>query len=46
MASERGCHLFTILGVAGIGKSRLIMEFLKGGGSGALGSPAGGHDIG
>ena len=27
---ERSCHLFTILGVAGIGKSRLAQEFLAG----------------
>ena len=26
--SERSCHLFTILGPAGVGKSRLIAEFL------------------
>ncbi|MEK6276091.1 MAG: adenylate/guanylate cyclase domain-containing protein [Actinomycetota bacterium] len=29
-ASERGCHLFTVLGAAGVGKSRLLAEFLKG----------------
>jgi class 3 adenylate cyclase len=27
---ERGCHLFTVLGTAGIGKSRLVAEFLRG----------------
>ena len=27
---EQSCHLFTILGVAGIGKSRLAQEFLAG----------------
>jgi len=26
---ERGCHLFTLLGVAGVGKSRLIAELLS-----------------
>jgi class 3 adenylate cyclase/tetratricopeptide (TPR) repeat protein len=26
--SERGCHLFTILGAAGVGKSRLTAEFV------------------
>ena len=26
--SERVCHLFTVLGSAGVGKSRLIREFL------------------
>jgi class 3 adenylate cyclase/tetratricopeptide (TPR) repeat protein len=30
--SERACHLFTVLGAAGVGKSRLIAEFV-----GALG---------
>jgi class 3 adenylate cyclase/tetratricopeptide (TPR) repeat protein len=25
---ERGCHLFTLLGTAGVGKSRLVDEFL------------------
>jgi class 3 adenylate cyclase/tetratricopeptide (TPR) repeat protein len=29
-AGERGCHLFTVLGAAGVGKSRLLAEFLKG----------------
>jgi class 3 adenylate cyclase/tetratricopeptide (TPR) repeat protein len=28
VCSERGCHLFTILGSAGVGKSRLTAEFL------------------
>jgi class 3 adenylate cyclase len=28
VASERACHLFTILGPAGVGKSRLAAEFL------------------
>src|SRR3954468_713340 len=28
VVSERSCHLFTILGVAGVGKSRLAQEFL------------------
>jgi DNA-binding SARP family transcriptional activator/class 3 adenylate cyclase/tetratricopeptide (TPR) repeat protein len=27
--AERACHLFTILGPAGVGKSRLITEFLQ-----------------
>jgi class 3 adenylate cyclase/tetratricopeptide (TPR) repeat protein len=26
---ERACHLFTVFGVAGVGKSRLVEEFLK-----------------
>ena len=30
VASERACHLFTILGAAGVGKSRLAQEFLAG----------------
>jgi class 3 adenylate cyclase/tetratricopeptide (TPR) repeat protein len=28
-ARERACHLFTILGSAGVGKSRLVDEFLR-----------------
>ena len=28
--AERCCHLFTILGTAGVGKSRLVDEFLRG----------------
>ena len=28
--SDRACHLFTMLGVAGVGKSRLAAEFLRG----------------
>src|SRR5207244_286304 len=28
IAAERTCHLFTILGTAGVGKSRLVNEFL------------------
>jgi class 3 adenylate cyclase/tetratricopeptide (TPR) repeat protein len=28
-ARERGCHLFTILGAAGVGKSRLVTELLQ-----------------
>jgi class 3 adenylate cyclase/tetratricopeptide (TPR) repeat protein len=27
--SDRACHLFTLLGVAGVGKSRLATEFLR-----------------
>jgi class 3 adenylate cyclase/tetratricopeptide (TPR) repeat protein len=34
-AGERGCHLFTVLGTAGVGKSRLLAEFLKGLGNNA-----------
>ena len=30
VASDRSCHLFTILGTAGVGKSRLAQEFLSG----------------
>ncbi|MDP9331317.1 MAG: AAA family ATPase, partial [Actinomycetota bacterium] len=29
VVSERACHLFTILGPAGVGKSRLVAEFLS-----------------
>src|SRR4249919_3779166 len=29
-AGERACHLFTVLGAAGVGKSRLVAEFLDG----------------
>ena len=29
VAGERACHLFTILGTAGVGKSRLVFEFLS-----------------
>jgi len=29
-ASDRACQLFTLLGVAGVGKSRLAAEFLRG----------------
>jgi class 3 adenylate cyclase/tetratricopeptide (TPR) repeat protein len=28
--SERACHFFTVLGAAGVGKSRLLSEFLDG----------------
>jgi class 3 adenylate cyclase/tetratricopeptide (TPR) repeat protein len=28
VVSERACHLFTVLGAAGVGKSRLVAEFL------------------
>ena len=28
VVSERSCHLFTVLGSAGVGKSRLVAEFL------------------
>jgi class 3 adenylate cyclase len=28
-ASDRACHLFTILGSAGVGKSRLVEEFVR-----------------
>jgi class 3 adenylate cyclase/tetratricopeptide (TPR) repeat protein len=27
--ADRSCHLFTVLGVAGVGKSRLVQEFLS-----------------
>ena len=30
VVSERACHLFTLLGTAGVGKSRLVAEFLSG----------------
>src|SRR6202035_645575 len=33
---ESGCHLFTLVGEAGVGKSRLVGEFLAGIGEGAL----------
>ena len=36
MRSERVCHLFTVLGSAGVGKSRLIREFLSELGDSAL----------
>ena len=29
-SSERACQLFTVLGAAGVGKSRLVAEFLQG----------------
>ena len=29
VVSDRTCHLFTILGTAGVGKSRLVAEFLR-----------------
>jgi len=29
VVGERACHLFTILGTAGVGKSRLVAEFLE-----------------
>ncbi len=32
---ESGCHLFTLLGAAGVGKSRLVAELLSGLGNGA-----------
>ena len=28
-AADRACHLFTILGLAGVGKSRLVEEFVS-----------------
>jgi class 3 adenylate cyclase/tetratricopeptide (TPR) repeat protein len=34
--SERTSHLFTLLGPAGVGKSRLVQEFLEGPGAAAL----------
>jgi class 3 adenylate cyclase/tetratricopeptide (TPR) repeat protein len=30
VVTERSCHLFTLLGAAGVGKSRLVAEFLDG----------------
>ena len=30
VVAERSCHLFTVLGTAGVGKSRLVAEFLAG----------------
>ncbi|MEX2547388.1 MAG: adenylate/guanylate cyclase domain-containing protein [Chloroflexota bacterium] len=36
VVDERVCHLFTILGAAGVGKSRLVSEFLAELGGGAL----------
>jgi class 3 adenylate cyclase/tetratricopeptide (TPR) repeat protein len=30
VVGDRACHLFTVLGAAGVGKSRLIAEFLNG----------------
>jgi predicted ATPase/class 3 adenylate cyclase len=33
--SERTAHLFTLLGPAGVGKSRLVLEFLRGPAAGA-----------
>jgi DNA-binding SARP family transcriptional activator/class 3 adenylate cyclase len=30
VVKERSCHLFTVLGAAGVGKSRLVTEFLRG----------------
>ncbi len=35
VVDERGCHLFTLLGAAGVGKSRLVAELLAGIGDGA-----------
>jgi len=29
VVGERACHLFTVLGTAGVGKSRLVAEFLR-----------------
>ena len=34
--SERACHLFTLLGAAGVGKSRLTAEFLASGGESSI----------
>ncbi|HEX9313566.1 MAG TPA: adenylate/guanylate cyclase domain-containing protein, partial [Actinomycetota bacterium] len=36
--SERTCHLFTLLGPAGVGKSRLVLEFLQRVAAGAAGA--------
>src|SRR5437763_1954550 len=30
VAADKTCHLFTVLGTAGVGKSRLVAEFLSG----------------
>jgi hypothetical protein len=30
VAADKNCHLFTVLGTAGVGKSRLVAEFLDG----------------
>ncbi len=35
VVSERSCHMFTLLGPAGVGKSRLVAEFLAGPGAAA-----------
>jgi class 3 adenylate cyclase len=34
--ADRSCQLFTVLGSAGVGKSRLAAEFLAGGGAGVV----------
>jgi predicted ATPase/class 3 adenylate cyclase/DNA-binding winged helix-turn-helix (wHTH) protein len=34
-AADRACHLATVLGAAGVGKSRLVQEFIAGLGEGA-----------
>jgi predicted ATPase/class 3 adenylate cyclase len=36
VVSEHVCHLFTVIGAAGVGKSRLVREFLADLGDGAL----------
>ena len=36
--ARSGCHLFTLLGAAGVGKSRLVAELLAGVGDDALGA--------
>jgi class 3 adenylate cyclase/tetratricopeptide (TPR) repeat protein len=36
VVSESGCHLFTLLGMAGVGKSRLVAELVDGLGEEAL----------